>query len=49
LRHGAATKMIMNGAPIPAVQKMLGHSNIQTTMVYTHPNIEDLREAVAKL
>lgn len=49
LRHGAATKMIMSGAPLPSVQKILGHANIQTTMVYTHPNIEDLREAVNKL
>jgi integrase/recombinase XerD len=49
LRHGAATKMIMNGAPLPAVQRILGHSNIHTTMIYTHPGIEDLREAVNKL
>ncbi|MBL1123419.1 MAG: hypothetical protein D8M26_11055 [Ignavibacteriae bacterium] len=49
LRHGAATRMIMNGAPLPAVQRILGHSNIQTTMIYTHPGIEELREAVAKL
>ena len=49
LRHGAATKMIMNGAPLPAVQKILGHSNIQTTMIYTHPDLESLREAVNRL
>lgn len=49
LRHGAATRMIMNGAPLPAVQRILGHTNIQTTMIYTHPGIEDLREAVNKL
>ena len=49
LRHGAATRMIANGAPLPAVQKVLGHSSIQTTMIYTHPDLESLREAVAKL
>ena len=49
LRHGAATKMIMSGAPLPAVQRILGHANIQTTMIYTHPSIEDLREAVNRL
>ena len=49
LRHAAATTMIMNGAPLPAVQKILGHSSIQTTMIYTHPGIEDLRNAVNKL
>lgn len=49
IRHGAATKMIMSGAPLPSVQKILGHADIQTTMVYTHPSIDDLREAVSKL
>lgn len=49
LRHGAATKMVMSGAPLPSVQKILGHANIQTTMIYTHPDLESLREAVAKL
>jgi site-specific recombinase XerD len=49
LRHGAATRMIMNGAPLPSVQRILGHANIQTTMIYTHPDIEDLREAVNRL
>lgn len=49
LRHGAATRMIINGAPLPSVQRILGHSNIQTTMIYTHPNIEDLRDAVNRL
>lgn len=49
LRHGAITKMILNGAPLPAVQRIAGHANIQTTMIYTHPSIEDLREAVNRL
>jgi len=49
LRHGAITKMILNGAPLPAVQKIAGHANIQTTMVYTHPDMESLREAINRL
>ena len=49
LRHGAATRMIVNGAPVPSVQRILGHANIQTTMLYTHPDIEDLRAAVNRL
>jgi len=49
LRHGAATRMIVNGAPVPSVQRILGHANIQTTMLYTHPDIEDLRNAVNRL
>ena len=49
LRHGAVTRMILNGAPLPAVQRIAGHSSIQTTMLYTHPDIEDLRSAVNRL
>jgi integrase len=49
LRHGAATKMILNGAPLPSVQKIMGHANIQTTMIYTHPDLESLRDAICRL
>jgi integrase len=49
LRHSAATGMIMKGAPLPTVQKILGHSNIQTTMIYTHPDLDSLRDAVGRL
>jgi len=49
LRHGAATRMIINGAPVPSVQRIMGHSNIQTTMIYTHPDLESLRDAVNRL
>ena len=44
LRHTAATRMIEGRASIVAVSKALGHSDIKTTMRYTH--IEDsLRDA----
>ncbi|MCZ7616732.1 MAG: tyrosine-type recombinase/integrase [Ignavibacteriaceae bacterium] len=46
LRHGAATKMILNGAPLPSVQRIMGHANIQTTMVYTHPDLQSLKDAI---
>ncbi len=49
LRHSAATIMIMKGAPLPTVQKILGHTNIQTTMIYTHPDLDSLRDAVGRL
>ena len=49
LRHGAATRMINNGAPVPSVQKIMGHASIKTTMIYTHPDLESLRDAVNRL
>jgi len=45
LRHTAATRMIEYGAGILAVNKILGHSDIKTTMRYTHPE-ESVRDAL---
>lgn len=49
LRHGSITRMIMQGSPLPVVQKIAGHAQISTLMIYTHPDLESLREAVSKL
>ncbi|MBL1121406.1 MAG: site-specific integrase [Ignavibacteriae bacterium] len=46
LRHGCITKMILSGAPLPSVQRIAGHSNIQTTMRYTHPDLQSLKNAI---
>jgi len=45
LRHTAATRMAENGASIIAVQNILGHADIKTTMKYFHPG-NSLTEAV---
>jgi integrase len=46
LRHTAATRVLRKTGNIKTVQRMLGHSNITTTMRYAHVLVDDVREAM---
>lgn len=48
LRHTFATRL-MRTASTRVVQELLGHKSLQSTQVYTHPNSEDLRNAIDSL
>jgi integrase/recombinase XerD len=48
LRHGCATHLLQGGADVRHVQKLLGHSSVQTTATYTHVDTKDLARVMAK-
>ena len=47
-RHTVATDMLRKNAPITDVQKMLGHVNVNTTMVYAKTCDEDVKRSHSK-
>jgi len=49
LRHTFASHLVMSGVDLPSVQKLMGHTNIDTTMIYAHLAPDHLSHAINKL
>jgi len=47
LRHTFACLLLKGGCDLYSLQRMLGHSRLDTTAGYLHATVEDLREAVS--
>lgn len=44
LRHSYATHILQNGGNLVALKELLGHSNLRTTVVYTHLDTRNLKK-----
>jgi integrase len=49
LRHTFASHLVMRGAPVKAVQELLGHASIEMTMRYSHLSPDVRKDAVRLL
>ena len=46
LRHSIATHLIEQGIPVEQVRQFLGHSQLETTQVYTHISKQQLKDLI---
>jgi integrase/recombinase XerD len=45
-RHSCATHLLRHGASLRHIQRLLGHSSMDTTIIYTHLDLTDLQQAI---
>lgn len=49
LRHSFATHLIEKGTDVTMIQKLLGHNDIKTTLIYLHTSNKDLLKIISPL
>lgn len=49
LRHSFASNLAQKGVSLYTIKELLGHSSISTTEIYSHLNMDSLKEAIKKL
>jgi site-specific recombinase XerD len=49
LRHSHASYLAAQGIKVEQIKELLGHSQIQSTMVYTHTNPQELRKSIQNI
>jgi integrase/recombinase XerD len=45
MRHSFASNLVAKGCDLNRLQKLLGHTDIKTTSIYLHTNMDELRKA----
>ena len=49
LRHTHASHAVMNGVPVPVVARLLGHSDVRTTLRYAHLGDREIERAAERV
>ena len=49
LRHTHASHAVMNGVPVPVVARLLGHSDVRTTLRYAHLGDREIEQAAERV
>ena len=49
LRHTHASHAVMNGVPVPVVARLLGHSDVRTTLRYAHLGDREIEQSAERV